>query len=667
MKTQVHKPSKASPGRDRLAFLEEAYRQTLESLEMAASLGIPEGVKPLGTVTQILDETALRLRKLLKFKAVAFFLVREPGGDFYLARCSPPGRARQMEEEMRLLVESGSAAWALQRKRPVFTSPGNMEGQLLMHSMATASRIRGMFLGWLGQDIKSISDTSLTLLTILLRGSTSLLEGVELYGLFRKANSELKAKVRDLEESQRSLKREIEHRRKVEEQLKHQALHDPLTGLANRTLMRDRIQQAVRRSQRHDAVCYAVAFMDLDKFKLVNDTLGHDAGDKLLVHVGERIIESVRQLDTVARFGGDEFVIFLEELSSPSEAIRVMKRVRQNLARPFEIDGHNVTVTGSFGLVFGPVRLSNPDVLIKRANVAMHMAKEAGRNRIKVFSARLSGKAKLNAALLTGLARAVASGSTGVLYVPTLSSRDLRLSGFLAVPTWKAKGIGELRDEELVELAAKEGLAWNLWLLTLFKALDGLKDRLGQAEPSLAVTMKLRQAQLPPPGLAVLARDVLERLGQAELPGFVLRLEIPEDTLVAGGEHLVQELTRLKGQGVRLSVGDFGERFFSFHGVGPALFESVSIDSSKLTAQPAKRSKELMGSLMSIAKALDLSVVAEGVDSTETADIIANLNCLGMQGESLLRPLTAEQALRFIRNTNVCAVPPSDTDGTRES
>lgn len=664
MKTPAHKPSKVSPGRERLAFLEEAYRHTLESLEMAASLGIPEGIKPLGTVTQILNETSLRVRKLLKFKAVAFFLVREPSGDFYLARCTPQGRARQMEEEMRLLVESGSAAWALQRKRPVFTSPGTMEGQLLMHSMTTASRIRGMFLGWLGQDIKSISDTSLTLLTILLRGSASLLEGMELYGLFRKANSELKAKVRDLEESQRSLKREIERRRKVEEQLKHQALHDPLTGLANRTLMRDRIQQAVRRSQRRDGVCYAVAFMDLDKFKLVNDTLGHDAGDKLLVRVGERILESVRQLDTVARFGGDEFVIFLEELTSPSEAIRVMKRVRQGLARPFEIDSHNVTVTGSFGLVFGPVRLSNPDILIKKANTAMHAAKEAGRNRIKVFSARMSGRAKMNAALLTGLSRAVAGRATGVLYVPTLSSVDLRLSGFLAIPTWRAKGIGELRDEELTELAAKEGLAWSLWLLTMTKAMDGLKDWLGQHQADMAVTMRLKQSQLPPSGLA---HEVLAGLERAGLPGASLRLEIPEDTLVSGGEHLVHELTRLKDRGVRLSVGDFGERFFSFHGVSPSLFESVTIDSSKLADQPAKRSKELMGSLVSIAKALDLSVVADGVDNKETADIIANLNCLGMQGESLSRPLTAEQALKFIKSSNVCTPQLSADDKPKES
>jgi len=653
MKKQTHKNLKASAGKERLAFLEEAYRHALDSLEMAASLGIPEGVKPLGTVTQILSETSVRIRKLLKFKALAIFLVREPGGEFYLARCHPPGKARQMEEEMRLLVESGSAAWALQRKRPVFTSPGGVDGQLMIHSIATASRIRGMFLGWLAQDIKSISDASLTLLTILLRGSASLLEGVELYSLFRKTNTELKAKVRDLEESQRSLKREIERRRKVEEQLKHQVLHDPLTGLANRTLMRDRIQQAVRRSQRRSGVCYAVAFMDLDKFKLVNDTLGHDAGDKLLIRVGERIIESVRQLDTVSRFGGDEFVIFLEELTSPAEAIRVMKRVRKALAMPYDIDGHNVIVTGSFGLVFGPARLANPDHLIKKANTAMHMAKEAGRNRIKVFSTRMGGKAKKNEALLTGLKRAVTSETTGVLYVPTLSTENMRLNGFQAIASWRAKGIGELRGEELIELAAKEGLAWNLWLLTLSKAIEGLKTWFQDQSdsPEMAVTLRLRKTQLPGSGLA---DAVLDRLARAGLPGKVLRLEVPEETLISGGDQLVEELTRLKKHGIRLSVGDFGERFFSFHEVNPALFESVTIDSSKLADQPLKRSKELIGSLVSLAKALDLSVVAEGVDTKETADILANLDCLGMQGESLSRPLTAEQALKFIRKSGSC-------------
>lgn len=639
---------KASPAKERLAFLEEAYRHTLDSLEMAASLGIPEGVKPLSTVTQILTETTHRLRKLLKFKALAFFLVREPSGDLYLARCHPPAKTQTMEEQMRLLVESGSAAWALQRKRAVFTTPAGAKGQLLLHSVTTASRIRGVFLGWIDQDIKTITDSSLTLLTIVLRGSASLLEGLELYGLLRQTNSELKAKVRDLEKSQRTLTSEIGRRRKVEEELKHQALHDPLTGLPNRTLMLDRIQQAIHRARRRDGICYAVAFMDLDKFKLVNDTLGHDTGDKLLTRVGERIIESIRQMDTVARFGGDEFVIFLEELSEPREAVRVMKRVRQALAKPFDIDGHSVTVTGSFGMVFGPVRLVNPDNLIKMASTAMHTAKEAGRNQIKVFNAKMSVRAKKHASLRTGLRRAVEDGHTGVLFTPSFSFKDSRLSGFEAVPAWRSKEWGQLRGDELLELADKESVAWPLWIATLQKALENLRTwRAGKSVfKKLAVFMKLKQSRLLPADMAQSVLDALERNG---IKGGSLRLEIPEDTLIAGGEALASQLSKLKARGVHLSIGNFGERFFTIHGGIPSLFESVTIDPSKLSNQPPQRSKDLLNSLMSIAKALDLSVVAEGAGNKETAGILASLDCLKTQGNSISQPLTAEQTLTFIK------------------
>jgi diguanylate cyclase (GGDEF)-like protein len=644
---KTSRQSKASPTKERLAFLEEAYRHTLDSLEMAASLGVPEGVKPLATVTQVLTETVHRLKKLLQFEALAFFLVREPSGELYMARCHPPAKTALMEEQMRLLVESGSAAWALQRKRAVFTTPAGMKGQLLLHSMTTASRIRGVFLGWTDQSIKTITDSSLTLLTIVLRGCASLLEGLELYGLLRQANSELKAKVKDLEKSQRTLTSEIGRRRKVEEALKHQALHDPLTGLPNRTLMLDRIQQAIHRARRREGVCYAVAFMDLDKFKLINDTLGHDTGDKLLTRVGERILESVRQMDTVARFGGDEFVIFLEELSGPAEAVRVMKRVRQTLAKPFDIDGHAVTVTGSFGLVFGPERLVSPDSLIKMANTAMHTAKEAGRNQIKVFNTKMSVRAKKHATLCTGLRRAVEDGGTEVLYTPSFSFIDSRLSGFEAVPSWKSKQWGKLRGDELLELADKEGVAWPLWIATLEKALENLRAWREEtsAFKKLAVSMKLKHSRLLPADMAQSVLNVLERTG---IKGKSLRLEIPEDTLIAGGEGLASQLSKLKARGVRLSIGNFGERFFTIHG-GTSLFESVTIDPSKLSSQPAQKSKELLNSLMSIAKALDLSVVAEGVDSEETAGILASLDCLGIQGNSISQPLTAEQTLTFIK------------------
>lgn len=661
MRATKQEQSKAAHHKDRLAYLEEAYRHTLESLEMAASLGVPEGVKPLGTVKQILDETAARLRKLLKFKTLAFFLVREPGGDFYLARCHPPSRAPAMEKQMRLLVENGSAAWALQRKRPVFTSAAVGEEQLLLHSMATAPRIRGIFLGLLGQDIKTITDTSLTLLTIVLRGCASLLEGLELYGLLRQANDDLKSKVRDLEESQRSLKREIERRRKVEEALKHQALHDPLTGLPNRTLIHDRMQQAIRRSQRRAGAYYAVSFMDLDKFKHINDTLGHDAGDKLLVKVGERIVESVRLHDTVARFGGDEFLIFLEEIASPAEAIRVIKRVRQALDAPLDIDGHLVSVTGSFGLVFGPVRQATPDRLLKQANTAMHLAKEAGRNRIKVFSSKMSGMVKSRASLLSDLRRAVDSGRAGVLFTPVHSPGTCSLSGFEAIPAWRSKQKGDLCGEELMLLASREGMAWALWISTLNKALETAAAwrREGACSPDLVMSVRLNLKNPPQSGLS---QAVTRALAATGLPGGALRIEVTEDALTAGGDAMAAQLDALRQAGVRLCAGDFGERFFAFHDVHPGLFESLRIDPAKLPRVGPERSVAILDSLVSMARALDMAVLAGGTGKPGP-EILAAPGCELPAIPGPARALTVQQARELAQRAHAIQAGQEDRAG----
>jgi len=637
--------SKASSQKERLAFLEEAHRHTLESLEMAASLGVPEGVRPLGTPVQVLDETASRLKKLFKFKALAFFTIREPGGEFFLARCHPPLQASQMEQEMRLLVESGSAAWALQRKRPVFTTSSNGSDQILLHSMATASRIRGLFLGVLKQDIKTITDTSLTLGTIVLRGSASLLEGLELYGLLKQANVDLKAKVRDLEDSKKKLTREIERRVKVEEALKHPALHDPLTGLPNRALMRDRVLQAIKRSTRRDESVYAVAFVDLDKFKLVNDTLGHDSGDALLVEAGRRIHDSLRQHDTVARFGGDEFVIFLEDLTAPAEAVRILGRIRRLLATPFDIKGHVVSVTGSFGVVFGSGGQGTPEGLIKQAGTAMHAAKEAGRNRIRVFGAKLSGKVKKRGSLLAELRQAVETSRFDMLYQP-LHSPDGTLTGFEAIPAWKGKGWDLMKGGALMELASREGVEWQLWLAALSKALGALSAWLpgGSAIPGLHVVMKL--SRKPPPG-GGLARTIREALEDAGLAGNCLRLEVPERLLSRGGEELAEQLAELHTYGVRLCAGEVAGGFLAFQAGHPGLIESMRIEAASPPQSWQEQPRPAGGSTDSLAVALRAQILSAKTCALEALPDDA--------------PLTANQAARLVKKDDACRRVPGES------
>ena len=608
--TSTRKPTRQAL-EHRLGLLEENCRQTRDALELAATLGVADGAQALTTPAKILAETTARVRKLLRFKALAFFLVREPGGEFQLARCHPRSNTRIMEEHMRRMVANGSAAWALQRTRPVFSAAGSPEGPLLLHPVATATRIRGLALGWLGQDLQSVTDTALSLLAIVLRSAASLLEGLELYTLMRRTNADLRTRVRDLESTRRKLEGEITRRVKVEAALKHQVLHDPLTGLPNRTLIRDRILQAIRRSQREEAFHYAVVFMDLDRFKQVNDTLGHATGDALLVMVGRRMRETLRQVDTVARFGGDEFILCLEDLSGPREAIRALRRLRQALAEPFEIDGHQLAITGSFGLVFGPPlpkRPPRPDSLIRNANVAMHMAKKFGRNRIKVFTAAMRRAAREHAALLASLKKALFSGQTGALYLPLPSAGAAAPGGFEATPVWAGHDGGGIQGEKLMALAEAAGVGFELGQRTFALACANL-IRWRAAHPQASefvLALRPTRSQL---AQADFSATTLAQLAEAGLPPGVLRLEIPEDALLSGGDPLLAMLARLKQQGVHLCAGAFGERFFAFHAEHQDLIDSIRIDSSRMTGATHGHSGEIAASLAAMAQALGIAVL----------------------------------------------------------
>ncbi len=604
----------------RLAVLEESHRQTRDALELAATLGVADGAHALTTPLKILTETTLRVRKLLRFKVLAFFLVREPGGEFYLAHCHPPSRTRLMEEHMHRMVESGSAAWALQRTRPVFSPALKPEGPLLLYPMATAARIRGIALGWLDQDMQSITDTSLSLLAIVLRSAASLLEGVELYTLLRKTNADLRTRVRDLENARHTLEREITRRVKVEAALTHQALHDPLTALPNRTLIHDRILLAIRRSQSKEDFHYAVVFMDLDRFKLVNDTFGHAAGDTLLVMVSRRICETLRRADTVARFGGDEFILCLEDLEGPRQAVRTLKRLRLALARPFAIDGHQLMITGSFGLVFGPTapkRPPRPDSLIKSANVAMHAAKEGGRNRIKVFTNAMSKAARQQAALLRDLKKALLSGQTGALFVPLPSGNAGAIGGFEVTPSWTNPARGCLQGQELAALAEEAGVGVELGQRTFALACARLARWREAHLPAKTFVLALRPTRSQM-AQADFATATLAQLDKAGLPPATLRLEIPEDALLSGGEFLLSMLTQLKGSGVDLCAGEFGERFFAFHAGHKDLIDSIRLDSARMAAAAQSHRGEILASLAAMARALGISVLSNSAEAGGT-------------------------------------------------
>jgi len=636
--------------RQRLEALEQAQCLTMEALELAASIGLAGTPRTLHTQNQVLADTSRRIRSLLPLKALAFFLVREPGGSFIPAKCWPPARRDFFERQVRQLAETGTAPWALHRGGPVFTTPLSGKGELLLHTLSTPSRIRGMFLGLIETDLKDIPDASLKLATIVLNNTAAMIESVELYSLWRTANSQLRERVRDLERSRRSLRREIERRRAVEEQLKHQTLHDALTGLPNRTLIQDRIAQTIRRCQRRvqgrDKAVFCVAFMDLDRFKLVNDNLGHAAGDALLVETGRRVQAALRELDTVARIGGDEFVILLEELSSPGEAVRVIRRVRAGLAEPLDMEGFSLGISASFGLAFGLDSQSSPGELIEEADIAMQAAKLAGRDRIRVYSGTLRAMDKSRNTHAARLRGALHARRTAALFVPTFTPPGPNLTGFEAIPAWDDGKGGFLYGKHLWELARRASLDWELWQRTLAEGLAQLVAWRAEAGcGNLTLSIHLGRSLAPRTDLT---DTVEELLADQALPGDALRLEVPEHALGTPSERLAAQLQRLKRLGVRLCVGQFGERAFSFLGQHPELMDSMRIDPCPEQArEPGADQDEKARASADLAAALGLDAVER---TLHRDDVLGPGGPLGQGAlDGALRPLTAQEALELAR------------------
>ena len=295
---------------------------------------------------------------------------------------------------------------------------------------------------------------------------------------------------------------DISDRRLVEERLRHDALHDALTGLPNRMLFVERLRQALKRSQRFGARRFAVLYMDLDRFKVVNDSLGHGVGDELLVAVARRLVACVRERDTVARLGGDEYAILLEELPHDDEAVQVAERIQQSLRVPCELSSQSVVVTASIGIVLGPEGYQLPTDLLRDADIAMYRAKELGHARHVVFDPALHGRALALLELESDLRRALDRGELELHYQPIVQASDLAVTGLEALVRWPHPKRGMIPPSEFIPNAEESGLIIALgdWVLrTAIEQMRRWQER-GLAPVGSCVNLSARQLHQPRPG-----------------------------------------------------------------------------------------------------------------------------------------------------------------------
>jgi len=438
--------------------------------------------------------------------------------------------------------------------------------------------------------------------------------------------------------------RDITERKNMEEQLRYQALHDPLTNLANRTLCLDRISQAMHRATRRDNYFFAVIFLDLDRFKIINDSLGHHFGDMVLTETAVRLTAEMRGLDTVSRFGGDEFVLLLDELSSPGEAIRIIKRIRRKLSEPFRFMKNEVQTTASFGIVLSPMSNENPADVLQHANIAMHRAKEAGRNRFKVFTERMLENAVDLLTLENDMRRGIDTGEFHVVFQPIVDINDLDIIGFEALSRWDHPERGSIPPSDFIPMAEESGVILKLgeWVLresvrtlaTWRKEISGTKD--------LFISVNLSSKQFT---RIELDKTVLDILREFDLPPRALKLEITESALMDNPDSAVRTLNRLREAGVRFSIDDFGTGYSSLSQLQQLPVDTLKVDRSFITRMKTDpENMEIVKAVIALAHSLDLNVIAEGVEAPDQLCSLLELQCNCVQGFFFHKPLSGDSA-----------------------
>jgi diguanylate cyclase (GGDEF)-like protein/PAS domain S-box-containing protein len=432
-----------------------------------------------------------------------------------------------------------------------------------------------------------------------------------------------------------SIGADVTDRRRAEEQLQHDAFHDALTGLPNRALFIDRLQAALARLQGalargHHKGLFAVLFLDVDRFKLVNDSLGHSVGDRLLVELSSALKTAVRPGDTVARLGGDEFTILLEDIDAREEAIAVAERIQSVLKEPFTLSGHEVFATVSTGIALSDPGYRRAEDLLRDADTAMYHAKAVGKSRHQVFDSSMHTRARRLLQLEHDLRRAIDRHEFRVHYQPIVRLEDRRLAGFEALVRWQHPERGLVPPSEFIHLAEETGLVVPLGRAVLEEACRQAAGWARTAGPDFSVSINLSVKQFSQPDLAEQVDAVLRDAG---LPARHLKLEVTESMVMENTDGAIALLRRLKALGVHIAIDDFGTGYSSLSYLLRLPADTLKIDRSFVSGTgDAGRNVNIVRTVVGLAYSLGLDVVAEGVETEAQRDLLADLGCPLAQG-----------------------------------
>jgi diguanylate cyclase (GGDEF)-like protein/PAS domain S-box-containing protein len=437
---------------------------------------------------------------------------------------------------------------------------------------------------------------------------------------------------------------DITDRKRAEEQLIHSALHDTLTGLPNRALFMDHLKLAIERSRRRAASVFAILFLDLDRFKVVNDSLGHMIGDQLLVGIARRLETHLRPGDTVARLGGDEFTILLEDIADVREAISVAERLQGELSAPFNLGGREVFTTVSIGIAPSTLGYTQPEEVLRDADTAMYRAKSAGKARYALFDKAMHSQAVDVMQLETDLRRAVERGEFVVHYQPIISLADSVISGFEALVRWQHPTRGLIGPAKFIPVAEEMGLISAIGDYVMEAACGQLRawqEEYAWPRP-LTVAVNISSQQFVHDGLVERIEETLRKTG---LDARSLKLEITENLVMENIESATELMRRVRALGVQLAIDDFGTGYSSLSYLHRFPINTLKIDRSFVGRMTDNNENaEIVRTILMLARNLGMDVVAEGVETAEQVRLLRDSSCDYGQGFHFCKPVPAAEA-----------------------
>jgi len=442
---------------------------------------------------------------------------------------------------------------------------------------------------------------------------------------------------------------DITQRKQYEDQLRHDAFHDALTRLPNRSLLLERLTHAFKVHKRHSEFCYAILFLDIDRFKMINDSLGHNLGDEVLRLVASRLSSSLRSLDTVAyfgdtlaRLGGDEFVILLEGLKNTHDAEIVAERIQRVMEKSVTVESHEIVVSVSMGIAFSSVDYKEPEDILRDADTALYRAKALGRARYQVFDASMHEKAMMLMQLESDLRRALARNEFYLHYQPIVSLKTGRVEGVEALIRWAHPSQGTLHPAIFIPLAEETGLIVPIgeWVLRAACRQNMLWAREGV---ELRVAVNISACQLHQKDFVDVVAAILQETG---MPASRLELEITESMIIEDREGVASKLLKLSQIGVHISLDDFGTGYSSLGHLQQFPINKLKIDRSFIDKMSSdKETCQIVQTIILLSQKIGIQVVAEGIETIEQQNLLKELNCDHGQGFIFARPKDEKEIL----------------------